>query len=321
MLFSNHGLSTIHAPLAFPGVGRVKTVAIERFLSYMSVERGVSANTVAAYRSDLLQLAEFLARRGLGPESMWGAVGPDTIATYVLYLHERGYSDATRARKTASVRSFFGFLTDEEHIAEDPTRNLSSPRTGRALPDTLSVEEVEALLAAPDGPTPEATRDRAMLELMYASGVRVTEMVSLDLGDVDAEQGFVRCFGKGAKERLVPVHPRAADAVGEYLEHGRPELWSKSSGSALFLNRRGARLTRQGFWLILKGLATRAGIASKVSPHTLRHSFATHLLRGGAPLRNVQELLGHSSITTTQLYTHLTSEHVRAEYEKSHPRA
>jgi len=294
-------------------------IAIERFMSYMSVERGVSPNTIAAYRNDLLQLAQFLT--GPGPDAMWETVSPDTVAAYVLHLHERGYSDATRARKTASVRSFFAFLTEEEDIAEDPTRNLSSPKTGRALPDTLSVEEVEALLAAPDGPTPDAARDRAMLELMYASGVRVTEMVSLDLGDVVPDQGFVRCFGKGSKERLVPIHPRAADAIVKYLEHGRPELSSKSSGRALFLNRRGARLTRQGFWLILQASASRAGIASRVSPHTLRHSFATHLLHGGAPLRHVQELLGHSSITTTQLYTHLTSEHVRAEYEKSHPRA
>jgi integrase/recombinase XerD len=294
-------------------------LAIERFLSYMTVERGVSPNTIAAYKNDLVQLAEFVKRRR--PDGAWESVDPETVAAYVLHLHERGYSDTTRARKIASVRSFFGFMVDEDGTAEDPTRNLKSPKSGRALPETLTVEEVEALLAAADGDTPEAVRDRAMLELLYASGIRVTEMVSLDIADIDVELGSVRCLGKGSKERLVPIHPRASGTLAEYLERGRPGLASRSSATALFLNMRGARLTRQGFWLILQGLVRRAGIDSKVSPHTLRHSFATHLLHGGAPLRHVQELLGHASITTTQLYTHLTSEHVRSEYEKSHPRA
>ena len=164
-------------------------------------------------------------------------------------------------------------------------------------------------------------RDKAMIELIYASGVRVSELVSLDLDDVDLEQGFIRCFGKGSKERLAPIHQEAAAVLGAYIERARPHLFSKKSDRALFLNKRGGRLTRQGFWLALKNAAARAGITASITPHTLRHSFATHLLRGGAPLRHVQELLGHSSITTTQIYTHLTSEHVRAEYQKSHPRA
>ena len=185
----------------------------------------------------------------------------------------------------------------------------------------LSVEEVEALLRTPDGDAPNALRDRAMLELLYATGMRVSELVGMDLEDMDLEQEFVRCYGKGSKERLVPIHARAADTVKAYLVGGRPKLSDRLSGRAVFLNQRGERLTRQGFWLILRGLTQKAEIQRKVSPHTLRHSFATHLLRGGAPLRHVQELLGHASITTTQAYTHLTSEHVREEYESAHPRA
>ena len=296
---------------------------IERFLSYMAVERGASRNTLSAYRSDARQLCEFLDDSS-GDEAVaidWRSVGAKDVTEYLLHLRSKEYSDTTLARKAASTRSFFGFLFHEGVIDEDPTDNMSAPKVGRSLPKALSLEEVDALLDTPDDPSPEALRDRAMLEVLYASGIRVSELVSMDIDDVDLEQGYVRCFGKGSKERLVPVHPGAVEALGGYIEHGRPHLYSKRSDRALFLNRRGARLTRQGFWTILKGAAARAGITKSVSPHTLRHSFATHLLRGGAPLRHVQELLGHSSITTTQVYTHLTSEHVRAEYQKSHPRA
>jgi integrase/recombinase XerD len=297
--------------------------SVERFLNYMTVERGVSPNTVAAYRNDLSQLVEYLDARDQGANGPvpWDEVDSQVVMAYVLELHGRGYSDATRARKVASARSFFGFLVEEDVIASDPTENLSVPRTGRSLPETLSVEEVEALLRTPDGDAPDALRDRAMLELLYATGMRVGELVAMDLDDMDLEQEFVRCFGKGSKERLVPIHAQAVDTVTAYLVEGRPRLASRLSGQAAFLNQRGDRLSRQGFWLILRGLTRRAGIQRKVSPHTLRHSFATHLLRGGAPLRHVQELLGHASITTTQVYTHLTSEHVREEYENAHPRA
>ncbi len=297
--------------------------SVDRFLDYTTVERGLSANTLSAYRNDLCQLVEFLESRNprLSGDDGWKQVDTQVVASYVLELHDRGYSDTTCARKVASAKSLFGFLVEEGVVAKNPTENLSSPRVGRSLPEVLTVEEVGALLSGPDGETPEAARDRAMLELLYATGTRVSELVSLDLGDIDLAQGFVRCFGKGSKERLIPIHRHAAEVIGDYLAAGRPELAVKSSGDAVFLNHRGERLTRQGFWLILKHLASRAGIERKVTPHMLRHSFATHLLRGGAPLRYVQELLGHASITTTQVYTHLTSEHVRAEYEKSHPRA
>ena len=296
---------------------------VERFLSYMTVERGVSPNTIAAYRNDLHQLVEFIHDKSPDPGSnnMWEGVSPGLLASYVLHLHDRGYSDTTRARKLASVKSMFGFLVEEGMVSKDPTEELVSARLGRSLPDTLTIEDVEKLIEASEGDTPDALRDKAMMELLYASGMRVSELVSLDLGDVDTEHNFVRCFGKGAKERIVPIHEQASRAVGAYLKRGRNMLNGKLSGQAVFLNRRGSRLTRQGFWLILKGLAGRVGIQGKITPHTLRHSFATHLLRGGAPLRHVQELLGHASITTTQVYTHLTSEHVRAEYDRSHPRA
>ena len=292
--------------------------SIERFLNYLAVERGVSPNTVAAYRNDLDQLSEFLAKQDVGD---WRRVDHEAVADYVLELYERGYADTTRARKVASMRSLFAFLVDEGVIDGDPAENLVSPRVGRSLPEALTAEEVERLLEAPSGDSPQAWRDRAMMELLYATGIRVGELVSLELGDVDLEQGFVRCLGKGSKERLVPVHEAAVESIRRYLAHGRGGLASPASGEAAFLNRKGNRLTRQGFWLILKGLARRAGIDRNINPHSLRHSFATHLLHGGAPLRNVQELLGHASITTTQVYTHLTSEHVRSEYAKAHPRA
>ena len=297
--------------------------SVERFLSYMTVERGVSTNTLAAYRNDLFQLVEFLDGRipGADGADLWRQVVPSTVAAYILQLHDKGYSDTTRARKVASARSFFSFLVEEGIVAKDPTESLSSSRVGRSLPETLTVDEVERLILAPSGDTPEAARNRAMLELLYATGIRVSELVALDLRDMDLEEGFVRCFGKGSKERMIPIHQQAAEAVRAYLARGRPELAKRRLDEAVFLNRRGERLTRQGFWLILQQLSSQAGIQRKISPHTLRHSFATHLLRGGAPLRHVQELLGHASITTTQVYTHLTSEHVRAEYEKAHPRA
>ena len=298
--------------------------SVDRFLHYMTVERGVSPNTLSAYRNDLSQLVEYLASQNGVYEGgdPWADVNDQTIAGYVLWLHELGYSDTTRARKVASTKSMFSFFLDEGVVARDPTEYLGSQSVGRSLPDPLTAEEVERLLTAhPGDETPESLRDSAMLELIYATGMRVSELVSLDLDDLDLDGAAVRCFGKGGKERIIPVHHEAVSAVRDYLAEGRPLRQSSRSAQAVFLNRRGARLTRQGFWLLLKSCAQRAGLDGRITPHTLRHSFATHLLRGGAQLRHVQELLGHASITTTQIYTHLTSEHVRMEYEKAHPRA
>ena len=289
----------------------------------MTVERGISPNTLTAYRSDLLQLVEYLQINYFhGNGGGWSDVDEDMMSQYLLHLHALEYSDTTRARKVASSKSLFGFLLDEGVVTRDPTENISSPRIGRSLPDTLSAEEVDDLLASAERQDSlDGLRDHAMFELLYASGLRVTELVSLNVGDIDLEQGNVRCLGKGGKERIIPVHADAVSAVRRYIDEARPALIKKESERSLFLNRRGQRLSRQGFWLILKSHAKRAGIGKKITPHMLRHSFATHLLQGGAPLRHVQELLGHSSITTTQVYTHLTSEHVRTEYDKSHPRA
>ena len=297
---------------------------VANFLHYMTVERGASPNTLAAYRNDLDQLTEFLQPgNGASNERIaWKEVTEQTISDYILYLRGLGYSETTRARKIASTKSLFGFLVDDGVLEGNPTTNVSAPRVGRSLPKALSIEEVDRLLAAPgEVHTPEAIRDQAMLELLYASGMRVSELLSLDLEDASIEAGTVRCFGKGGKERVVPIHSQATEAVRYYVEEVRPGLLGSKSNTALFLNRRGNRLTRQGFWLILKGYCQRAGLKGKITPHTLRHSFATHLLHGGAPLRHVQELLGHASINTTQVYTHLTSEHIQSEYDHAHPRA
>ncbi|MDE2824386.1 MAG: site-specific tyrosine recombinase XerD [Chloroflexota bacterium] len=297
--------------------------AVEQFLNYTTVERGLSPNTLAAYRNDLTQFVEFLQSRdsSLQGDGSWKRIGTDALTAFVLDLHERGYSDKTKTRKVASAKAFFSFLLEEGVVDKNPMEDFASPGVGESLPETLSVEEIEALLSVGEADTPMSLRDRAIIEVMYATGVRVSELVSLDIDDVDLDESFVRCMGKGSKERIIPLHDEAVETVSEYLEDGRPSLAGAAAGRALFVSRKGGRLTRQALWLILKGRAQAAGIERKITPHTLRHSFATHLLIGGAPLRHVQELLGHASITTTQVYTHLTSEHVRSQYETAHPRA
>ena len=297
--------------------------AVEQFLNYTTVERGLSPNTIAAYRNDLTQFVDFLQGRdsSLQGNGSWKRIGTDALTAFVLDLHERGYSDKTKTRKVASTKALFGFLLEEGVIDKNPMEDFASPGVGESLPETLSVEEVEALLSVEEAATPMSIRDRAIIEIMYATGVRVSELVSLDIDDVDLDENFVRCMGKGSKERIIPVHDEAVEAVRVYLQDGRESLAGPAAGRALFVSRKGGRLTRQALWLILKSRAQAAGIERKITPHTLRHSFATHLLIGGAQLRHVQELLGHASITTTQVYTHLTSEHVRTQYESSHPRA
>ncbi len=297
---------------------------IERFLSYLAVEKGFSNNTTAAYRNDLSQLASFAtedrARPGSTPS--WSSFSRQGMLSYLLNLKERNYAATTIARKVAAAKSFFGFMVSEGRLNTNPTENVGSPNVGRHLPKPISVSQVRRLLDQPTKlSTPEAKRDKAMLELLYASGMRVSELTSLNVGDVDTEGDFVRCFGKGHKERIIPIYRRAALSVAEYIKEVRPRLAHNDEEKAMFLNRRGERLTRQGFWQILKGYAKSAELDAEITPHTLRHSFATHMLSGGADLRSVQELLGHANISTTQVYTHLTTEHVRRTYEKSHPRA
>ena len=298
--------------------------AIESFLNYLTVEKGFSENTVVAYRNDLYQLASFVeeeaTKRGFTP--LWTSFGRQEMLSYLLNLKERNYAATTAARKVAAAKSFFSFMVAEGNIKDNPTLNVTSPRVGKSLPKPISISQVRRLLEQPTKlPTLEAKRDRAILELLYASGMRVSELVSLNLGDIDIDDGSVRCFGKGQKERLIPIAPRAALTVKEYLQEARPHLSHNDAEQALFLNRRGDRLTRQGLWQILKGYAKSAGLDKEITPHTLRHSFATHMLNGGADLRSVQELLGHANISTTQVYTYLTTEHIRRAYEKSHPRA
>ncbi len=302
---------------------------VTSFLDYLTSERGLSGNTVAAYGNDLVQLVEFLEESaGLPAASAdWESVDQQVLTRYVIELQERGYSPTTRARKIAAVKSFFNFLIEEGLVREDPTEAISSPKIGRSLPKSLSEEEMGRLLeAAATGGSAESRRDSAMIELMYATGMRVSELVGMSIDDLNLREKFVRCMGKGSKERLISLHDEAAVVVEDYLRHVRPRFLEnrrdlEEREDALFLNRRGERLTRQGFWLALKECGRRADITTPITPHTLRHTFATHMLRGGAPIRYLQELLGHASITTTQVYTHLAQEHVHEEYDRAHPRA
>jgi len=298
---------------------------IESFLKYLKVEKGFSQNTEEAYRNDLTQLLKYVsdASSKTGEIPSWDSFDRQKMLGYMLYLNEQGYASTTKARKIAAAKSFFKFLMEEHKVELNPTENIASLKVGRTLPKPISVAQARQLLdEAGKGTNLESKRDKAMLELLYASGMRVSELVSLNLGDVDTQGGYVRCFGKGNKERMIPIYPRASQAVEEYLSKARPIIVQHNNKeNALFLNVRGERLTRQGLWQILKGYAKAAEIDVEVTPHTLRHSFATHMLNGGADLRMVQELLGHANISTTQVYTHLTSEHVRNTYEKSHPRA
>jgi integrase/recombinase XerD len=299
---------------------------VRGFLGFLTVEKGFSNNTLDAYGNDLGQFAGFVRKRAAGGDDSridWQQADRSLLLDYMVDLRERSYAPATMARKVAAVKSFFNFLVGEGTLEKNPAEGLTGPKVGRALPKAISVAEVEALLEQPDkAVTPEAKRDKAMLELLYATGMRVTEMVSLNVRDVNLKAGFVRCFGKGSKERIIPIHNRAVRAVKNYLDDARVSLLGATSETALFLNRRGQRLTRQGIWLILKGYARKADIGTEMTPHVLRHSIATHLLHSGKmSLRELQELLGHANISTTQVYTHLTNERLRQVYESAHPRA
>jgi integrase/recombinase XerD len=298
--------------------------AVDRFLNYLKVEKGFSENTLAAYHNDLYQLANFAEGEAIkrGSIPSWVGFGREGMLSYMLNLKERGYVATTQARKVAAAKSFLSFMVDEGHLKDNPMQGVGSPKVGKSLPKPISDSQARLLLEQPAKlSTAEAKRDKAMLELLYASGMRVSELVALNLGDVDTENGYVRCFGKGRRERLIPIYPQAAAAVAEYIEEVRPHPAHKKDEPALFLNPRGERLTRQGFWQKIKEYAKSANLDTKISPHTLRRSFATHMLSGGADLRSVQEFLGHANISTTQVYTRLTTEHIRRSYEKSHPRA
>jgi integrase/recombinase XerD len=298
---------------------------IQEFLDYLIAEKGCSDNTVAAYRNDLTQFHEHVQATGDGlEEEGWSGVSRECLINYILSLKEREYASATVARKVAAVKSFCHFLLRTGVIEDDPAAELDSPKVKKRLPQTLSQEDVDRLLAIPaqQGDTPKALRDRALLEVLYATGMRVSELAQLTLDDVDLNAGTVRCVGKGNKERVMPLYPEALDVLRNYMEHGRPEFLGADRGqTALFLNPRGEQLTRQGLWLIIKRYAKELGIGDRVTPHTLRHSFATHMLNGGAGLREVQKLLGHANISTTQVYTHVSRDHLHEVYDTAHPRA
>ncbi len=297
---------------------------VDAFLHYLSAERGSSKNTIDAYRNDLTGFGRFLDDRGVSGDDLTKVVTRESILDYIADLNDRRYAKATVARKVAAVKSFCAFLLDHGDLRSNPAAQVDSPRAPKPVPKPMTTEEIDALLHEPSKyDSPEAIRDAAMLELMYATGMRVTELVSLntDSLQVNAAPAWVRCLGKGSKERTIPVHEQAVVALEKYLDEARPQLLKSRPHQALFVNRRGERLTRQGFWLILKGYAKSAQIEAHVTPHTLRHSFATHLLRGGASVRDVQELLGHANVSTTQVYTQLADEHLREVYENVHPRA
>jgi integrase/recombinase XerD len=293
------------------------------FLAYLEFERGLSRNTLEAYRSDLLQFGRFLTAREL--EALT-ATGPD-ISDFLTELARGNGADkapaspATLHRKAACLRSFYRHLRRENLLDTDPTAALSSPRRGKRLPEVLTRGEVQALLASPKGSDPSALRDRALLEVMYACGLRASEVIGLDVSDVDLDEGLLRARGKGSKERVVPVGRAAVTAMRLYVSHGRPALVRLAPERALFVNFRGQSLTRQGLYKIVRRHALTVGLADRMSPHTLRHTFATHLLSGGCDLRSVQEMLGHADVATTQLYTHLSSERLKEVYFAAHPRA
>ena len=294
---------------------------IDTFVNHLAVERGLSANTLAAYRNDLSALAKFQCPKNK-PAISWGSVKERDIRNFLDDLDKRGYSLATKSRKIASAKSFFNFLKSEGIIHNNLMDEVRQPRSGQVLPKALSIEEVDLLLNfKSEKQSTEDLRDGVMVELMYAAGLRVSELVGLNVRDVDLDVGSVRTIGKGYKERIIPIYETAVESISEYIAIIRPIHSQSQKQEALFLNRRGSRLTRQAVWLRLRKLAITVGISSKITPHMLRHSFATHLLHGGASLRHVQELLGHSNIATTQIYTHLTDKHIRNEYAKAHPRA
>ena len=291
---------------------------LEGFRDYLSLEAGHSGNTVDAYLRDLRRMGEFALARGAREP---GQVTRAHLRDFVYLLKDLGLSAATIRRSVSAIRTYYGFLAGEGRVRNDPSDHLETPRRGRVLPDTLSVREVEALLAAPGIEDPLAWRDRALLELAYGAGMRVSELCGLGLTDLLLSEGLVRVFGKGAKERLVPLGRTTIGAVSVYLHQLRPSLDRGHGGGRVLLNARGEPLSRVGAWGIVKRAAERSGIRKRVTPHTLRHSFATHLLEGGADLRAVQEMLGHADLSTTQIYTHVDREYLRSVHRQFHPRA
>ena len=296
------------------------SATITSFVTHVRVEKGLSANTVSAYRRDLVKFEAFAKKRQLTLE----AVSRDDLVDFLAGLYREKLESRTVARQLVTLRNFFRYAQVQDLITTDPSANLESPKLRRSLPGYLRLEEVERLLAQPDANTTLGLRDRAMLEVLYSTGLRVSELVSLRVGDLDSKSGCVRCIGKGDKERIVPVGRKALATVEKYLQAGRPEMLRQAkalNSRALFVNNRGVALSRVGVWKILSAYGRRAGLRVALTPHMLRHSFATHLLEHGADLRSVQLMLGHADISTTQIYTHVVEERLKQIYKAHHPRA
>ncbi|HHV77123.1 MAG TPA: tyrosine recombinase XerC [Syntrophothermus lipocalidus] len=305
-------------------MGLVLLSHVKRFLEHLEIEKGASPLTLAGYRSDLERfVAHFADKRGIGTEEIgFEVLDPRTVREYLAHLQECGLKRSTMARKVAALRSFGKYLCSSQIIEVNPVATVSTPRREKRLPRFLYSQEVEALLAAPDGGDVLGLRDQAILELLYATGIRVGELVGLDLPDFDAEERFIRVMGKGSKERIVPVGARAVEAMNRYLNSSRRVLAARKQGTenAIFLNRHGTRLSARGVRNIVNRYVEEIALRLKISPHTLRHTFATHLLNGGADLRSVQELLGHARLSTTQVYTHVTAERLKNIYDDKFPR-
>lgn len=293
--------------------------AFEDFYHFLQIERGLSENTLKSYKRDLGSYLQYIEKVSLKTD--WEHIVRTDIVGFLYMLKDDGKSSATIARHIASIRSFHQFLIREQIVQQDASLHIESPKRERKLPDVLSISEIEILLDI-KGISPLSIRNKAMLELLYATGLRVSELITLKVSDIHLTMGFVQCFGKGSKERIVPLGNAAKKTVEEYLQNARENLVKrKSDENALFVNQHGRPLTRQGFWKILKAAARNAGINKTITPHTLRHSFATHLLENGADLRIVQEMLGHMDIATTQIYTHVTKARLKDIYKSYHPRA
>jgi integrase/recombinase XerD len=290
---------------------------LDGFIGFLELERGLSRHTVSAYESDLRQCAQFIVRKGV---RRWSEVAPAQLSDWIYSLSEADFAVSSLARKLTALRTFARYLVRERRCAGDITELLIGPRLVRKIPGTLTVGEVERLLASPVGGDAHAVRDRAILEFFYSSGLRVSELAGLSLQQLDLEHGFVRVFGKGGKERVVPVGAKACAALVDYLTAARPHFVKSRTGSQLFLSERGTAISRKMLWVLIKKYAKRAGITKSVKPHLLRHSFATHLLSGGADLRAIQEMLGHASIATTQIYTAVTPDRRLSEHARFHPR-
>lgn len=296
------------------------STAISSFLMHVKVEKGLAVNTYSAYKHDLVKFEEFAKKRKLELK----AISRDDLVDFLASLYREKLESKTVARHLVTLRNFFRYAQIQEAIVDDPAANLESPKIRRSLPGYLRLEEVERLLEQPDGSTAAGLRDRAMLEVLYSTGLRVSELTSLKVNDLDTKVGCVRCIGKGDKERVVPVGRKALGIVEKYLRDGRPELLRSAKGTTsswLFVNRRGNKISRVGVWKILSTYGRRAGLRNALTPHMLRHSFATHLLERGADLRSVQLMLGHADISTTQIYTHVVEERLKQVYKAHHPRA